>query len=88
MPAPQRSPGGGAEEGHSSLPASPPGALRNVTGAADTRLHERFLRLAGGEARSAQEAVLTMLLRPGLRMLDAARGRLRAACSRASRISA
>ena len=38
------------------------------------RLHARFLRLAGGEAEAAQEAALTMLLRPGLRMLDAGCG--------------
>lgn len=38
------------------------------------RLHARFLRLAGGEAEAAQEAALTMLLQPGLRMLDAGCG--------------
>jgi ubiquinone/menaquinone biosynthesis C-methylase UbiE len=38
------------------------------------RLHARFLRLAGGEAKAEQEAALTMLLRPWLRMLDAGCG--------------
>ncbi|MCC5980042.1 MAG: methyltransferase domain-containing protein [Salinarimonas sp.] len=48
--------------------------LRNVAASAYARLHERFLRLAGGEAECAQEAALTMLLRPGLRLLDAGCG--------------
>jgi ubiquinone/menaquinone biosynthesis C-methylase UbiE len=74
MPALQQFTGGEAGEGRSSTPASPPAALRNVAGTAYSRLHERFLRLAGGEAQSAQEAVVTMLLRPGLRMLDAGCG--------------
>jgi len=38
------------------------------------RLHTRFLRLAGGEAEAALEAALVMLLRPGLRVLDAGCG--------------
>ncbi len=38
------------------------------------RLHARFLRLAGGEAEAALEAALVMLLRPGLRVLDAGCG--------------
>lgn len=38
------------------------------------RLHARFLRLCGGEAEAALEAALVMLLRPGLRMLDAGCG--------------
>lgn len=62
-------PAAGAERsGGRSLPCRtpPPGRYG--------RLHARFLRLAGGEAEAAQEAALVMLLRPGLRMLDAGCG--------------
>lgn len=74
MPALERFRGGGAVGPRHTIPASPPATLRNVAATAYSRLHERFLRLAGGEAQSAQEAVLTMLLRPGLHMLDAGCG--------------
>ncbi len=44
--------------------------------AADTyaRSHARWLRFAGGEAQCAFEGAVTVLLRPGMRMLDAACG--------------
>lgn len=74
MPALERFRGGGAVGRRHAIPASPPATLRNVASTAYSRLHERFLRLAGGEEQSAQEAVLTMLLRPGLHMLDAGCG--------------
>ena len=47
---------------------------RTPAGEVYGRLHNRFLRLSGGEAECALEAALTMLLRPGLRMLDAGCG--------------
>lgn len=34
------------------------------------RLHERWLRHAGGEAQSAFEGAVTALIRPGMRILD------------------
>lgn len=38
------------------------------------KAHERWLRFAGGEAQCAFEGAATALLRPGIRMLDAACG--------------
>ena len=49
-------------------------SCRTPAAGAYDRLHARFLRLSGGEAETAQEAALSMLLQPGLRMLDAGCG--------------
>lgn len=53
--------------------AAPAGALLTRYGRiapSYDRLHERWLRHAGGEAQSAFEGAVTALIRPGMRILD------------------
>jgi len=50
---------------------APAGAIRYARIAPSyDRLHERWLRHAGGEAQSAFEGAVTALIRPGMRILD------------------
>lgn len=75
-PEADRDPGAGSSgaigPGGDAAPAAAP--CRTPLAGDYPRLHARFLRLAGGEAEAAQEAALSMLLRPGLHMLDAGCG--------------